>query len=238
LSTTAITPSDVVALARRTPLTRPAVADLAKKVGAPLAREAAPVALESAGAPAAMVLAFVAAAGGEALEPALTRALIPEVLSIDQVGPLVFATKGAELDALIGFLDDKTGDLELEALAMLFAADLVKQRELETPRTLLIRGRWLARHQLLGDASVYLGAATLRLQNADLSSLATPHANRARRSKKLVDEALGTARIPPLDVLPDAEAGRLSSGFTVKHATPMAGRNDPCPCGSGKKYKK
>ena len=25
---------------------------------------------------------------------------------------------------------------------------------------------------------------------------------------------------------------------TVKHAGPVIGRNDPCPCGSGKKYKK
>jgi uncharacterized protein YecA (UPF0149 family) len=25
---------------------------------------------------------------------------------------------------------------------------------------------------------------------------------------------------------------------TVKHDQPKVGRNDPCPCGSGKKYKK
>ena len=28
------------------------------------------------------------------------------------------------------------------------------------------------------------------------------------------------------------------SGQTVRHAAPKAGRNDPCPCGSGKKFKK
>jgi len=27
-------------------------------------------------------------------------------------------------------------------------------------------------------------------------------------------------------------------GETVRHALPAVGRNDPCPCGSGKKYKK
>jgi len=27
-------------------------------------------------------------------------------------------------------------------------------------------------------------------------------------------------------------------GKTVRHETPKIGRNDPCPCGSGKKYKK
>ena len=27
-------------------------------------------------------------------------------------------------------------------------------------------------------------------------------------------------------------------GETVRHQLPSVGRNDPCPCGSGKKYKK
>jgi SEC-C motif-containing protein len=34
-------------------------------------------------------------------------------------------------------------------------------------------------------------------------------------------------------------AGHLDErGHTVRHETPRPGRNDPCPCGSGKKYKK
>lgn len=32
--------------------------------------------------------------------------------------------------------------------------------------------------------------------------------------------------------------GKPQSGTTVKHETPKTGRNDPCTCGSGKKYKK
>ncbi len=30
----------------------------------------------------------------------------------------------------------------------------------------------------------------------------------------------------------------VEKGVTVRHAEPKPGRNDPCPCGSGKKYKK
>jgi preprotein translocase subunit SecA len=33
-------------------------------------------------------------------------------------------------------------------------------------------------------------------------------------------------------------SGESASRQTVRHATPKVGRNDPCPCGSGKKYKK
>jgi len=32
--------------------------------------------------------------------------------------------------------------------------------------------------------------------------------------------------------------GRMPKPETVKRAQPKVGRNDPCPCGSGKKYKK
>ena len=32
--------------------------------------------------------------------------------------------------------------------------------------------------------------------------------------------------------------GEVPEPETVRHATPRVGRNDPCPCGSGRKYKK
>jgi preprotein translocase subunit SecA len=35
-----------------------------------------------------------------------------------------------------------------------------------------------------------------------------------------------------------ASAGAEAAGETVRRERPKVGRNDPCPCGSGKKYKK
>ena len=35
-----------------------------------------------------------------------------------------------------------------------------------------------------------------------------------------------------------AESGQAAKVETVVHEGPRVGRNDPCPCGSGKKYKK
>ncbi len=35
-----------------------------------------------------------------------------------------------------------------------------------------------------------------------------------------------------------SQSGGQASKQTVRHANPKVGRNDPCPCGSGKKYKK
>ncbi len=52
-------------------------------------------------------------------------------------------------------------------------------------------------------------------------------------SRKFVTQAAWDVTIPSSPV---AEA-TLGSGGTLKRALPKAGRNDPCPCGSGKKFK-
>ena len=38
-------------------------------------------------------------------------------------------------------------------------------------------------------------------------------------------------------ILPDAPMNTLASGTTMRRAVARVGRNEPCPCGSGKKYK-
>ncbi len=53
-----------------------------------------------------------------------------------------------------------------------------------------------------------------------------------------LEEFLGRVRRPPLSLLPEKPPPTEVSGFTVRRAVERVGRNDPCPCGSGKKYKK
>ncbi|MBW3595844.1 MAG: SEC-C domain-containing protein, partial [Planctomycetes bacterium] len=36
----------------------------------------------------------------------------------------------------------------------------------------------------------------------------------------------------------DAEYEAAPAATTIRHAAPRVGRNEPCPCGSGKKFKK
>ncbi len=229
--------AELVAIARQTPLTKSAVKELAKKATSQLAIAAANEALDAAGANAAMVLAFVAIAAGGKLPSALTRALLPEVSTLDHVGALAFATEGRALDVLIEFLDEKRGDLELECLILLLAAEELGDVR-PAPKTMLTRGRWLSRHKLSPEAAVFLGGAAIRIADRDLSSLSSPHIAKAKRAKRTIDDQLEVARSKPLELLSDVDGTRVSSGFTVKHETPSVGRNDPCPCGSGKKYKK
>ena len=240
--------AEIIALARQTPLTKPAVKELAKKTPPELALQAATEALDAAGANAAMVLAFTTISAGGKLTSSLTRSLLPEVSSLDHVGALVHATEGEPLDVLVDFLADKRGDLELDCLILLLAAEeLTKNGDgkngdgknaSDVPKTMLTRGRWLSRHKLSPEGAIFLGGAAIRIGDRDLSSVSSPHIAKAKRAKRVIDEQLEIAREKPLDVLSDVDGTRVSTGFTVKHETPSVGRNDPCPCGSGKKYKK
>ena len=60
----------------------------------------------------------------------------------------------------------------------------------------------------------------MNTQHAEANSMS----NQARESRQ---QATNTAM----------KSGRQGSSATVVRTTPKIGRNDPCPCGSGKKYK-
>lgn len=68
-----------------------------------------------------------------------------------------------------------------------------------------------------------------RLERASVAA-SFRHAVTLRRSFDFGDEGI------PLERLPDLRAA--ASGTPARSAVPKVGRNDPCPCGSGLKYKK
>jgi preprotein translocase subunit SecA len=65
------------------------------------------------------------------------------------------------------------------------------------------------------------------------SSAALPSAAAPRRARKMIESGGGTS--------PEVRASNgdgQPEGQPVRRSEPKVGRNDPCPCGSGKKYKK
>jgi len=52
------------------------------------------------------------------------------------------------------------------------------------------------------------------------------------------EQAAGPTGTGGVEVSPMAEASERGKRKPIKHTEPKVGRNDPCPCGSGKKYKK
>ena len=53
----------------------------------------------------------------------------------------------------------------------------------------------------------------------------------------LMENILAASLADPLGGLPERPPTPVQSGFTVRRAAPKLGRNDPCHCGSGRKYK-
>jgi len=138
----------------------------------------------------------------------------------------------------------KTGlmGIEREAAALVVAAAWSKEHpELALPPGLISQARLLARQV----EDNFLAASTLMvlanlLGDEGLKSLLKGHGvpEHPILEKPFLEEFLGRIRRPPLELLPEAPPPAVISGFTVRRAAERIGRNEPCPCGSGKKYKK
>jgi uncharacterized protein len=64
-------------------------------------------------------------------------------------------------------------------------------------------------------------------------------ANSPAEARSTVCRQMGSLVIAAHDsFLPYREASAIAQGSPVRRSTPRVGRNEPCPCGSGKKYKK
>jgi len=230
------TDEELRAAARRIPLVQSTVAEWAKRHSAEQLSGALAEALSSAGVHAATVLAVAATSRGALLDSEVVRRLLPEVDSIMLFGPLVFATGGDRVELLLRFLDDGAGAWEREALAILLATDQPFAER--PPHRLVTHARRLARKNLGRSAALVFGAGASRLGDPHLDALAPRYIELGRREAAVVASTLEAARRAPLDALPTAAPPRISSGYTIRNEGPSVGRNDACPCGSGKKYKK
>jgi len=93
------------------------------------------------------------------------------------------------------------------------------------------RGNYLAQAQLLALAGI-LDSEQLRTLIPDAhGSLASIGSD-----LMLTYEKLASVRV--IDEVPETPETPFSIGTTKRRAVPRISRNDPCPCGSGKKYKK
>jgi SEC-C motif len=227
---------ELLAAARRTSLIQSGVIDFAECHPLERILAASTHALASAGAEAALVLAVAASHRGVPLDPEVVRGLLPEVDDDALVGPLVYAAGGDRVELLIRFLEDGAGTWEREALALLLAADLLDGQP--APKRLLTAARRLARRSLSIMAGLRLGAGAARLADPHLDTLAGHYIAVARTGEAAIRSILEVSRRRPLEVLPTVPPPRITSGYTVRNEACSVGRNDPCPCGSGKKYKK
>lgn len=160
-------------------------------------------------------------------------------------------SRQAAIDALHRHFEDCVENQDLEMLAPLACqlGDLAAEGSLETIRSAYQRG--LVDESIVDfaflESQIELGEETVEQELnycrpigmpdtiAELSHWAAfdeepPHSTRLSNPEP--------ARVPPPPHRPPDDSGRSPAAAATIIAGPKVGRNDPCPCGSGKKFKK
>jgi hypothetical protein len=229
---------DLLPLAAATPRAKGPIEALARLAPPEQFVEALERALERRDVHAATILAMATGVAGGRIPAPLVVRLAPDVDHIGYLLPLAGLVEGDRLAALLDLV--ATDRLSWEREAMLLYAAVRLLDGAEPPARLIARLRSLLREPLSPQAALIADMSVATLDHPEVNAVA---GERARAAGKMVNQGKSGAALwqlfdgPTVDALP-VEAEEVFSGFTVVRSEPKVGRNDPCPCGSGRKYKK
>ncbi len=195
------------------------------------AREALGLAFETHEIDGATTLALILLAQGEHPPATAVERIFPDAID-ERAAQVLVASHPDKLAILERLLSSRRLDRYQLASAAALCTHLSPSgpwpaRLIETLRTLArARTGWIGEN--------LARQAALRIQDPHLDELY----GLDRASERLEDLFPNLGAQPGIDSLPATRSNVVASGFTARRATPKVGRNDPCPCGSGKKYKK
>jgi hypothetical protein len=158
------------------------------------------------------------------------------------LGRVAFLCEGNVGEALVEAVHERQLLGERAAAALLLAAQwCLDPPEQALPERLVPLARTLARHS--GDDFMKQTALMILANLTHDEDLRSILQDKMFESNPAFEEAmrhllLEETRRPLLESLPEKAPPAVISGYTVRRAVPRLGRNDPCHCGSGKKYKK
>ncbi len=228
---------NLIAKARSLPLARNTISTFSTSAPLPSMREALARAVGETDIAAATALALAIGASGQTIDAAIGIRLLPDLESMAFFPAIAGIAEGDRLSMLLDVVEQGHLSWQRHALALFLATNLI---EGEPPRRLIKAIRSLAREPIGHDARLLLSVAALVINDPGINKLTEddlPLAEIARENgfeRRLLDLFHG----PVLDSLPEEAARVIASGFTAVRTEPKVGRNDPCPCGSGQKYKK
>ncbi len=163
-------------------------------------------------------------------------ALLPDA---DALAIAAGHVQGDVAAALLGAIDDRGLGYEREPTALLLAELWCRRKGVARPARLLPEARIRARRVLTQEGEDAMVALHGLLDDPDLATLLegllvadvkdAARAFTSRLVERLVD--------PPATHLPERARKERKTTSSVRRATDKVGRNDPCWCGSGKKYK-
>jgi hypothetical protein len=218
------------------PFVRGAIEGLASSTPAPLLRRGFERALEACGPDAARNLGFALAARGEAIPYEPLARLAFETGALLLLMPLIATVEGDPVELILGAVEGDHMSYERKAMALFFAFELAGRKA--SPR-LLSALRSVARATLDPHTGLFVGVAAQLSEDPALIRLSRHLAPPLPKEEleRTAAEFAGDLLSAPLRAVPEKELPR-GPVYTVVRTAPRVGRNDPCPCGSGRKYKK
>ncbi|MCU0788956.1 MAG: SEC-C domain-containing protein [Verrucomicrobia bacterium] len=188
-------------------------------------------------------LMFAMVAGGRRIEARVLPGVLPLLKELNAVVVVALQARGEVAEKLMAAIESGILGWEREAVLLLIAGWICVQGdpERELPSHLIPKARSLARDVRGGwEASLPLfalaqitGDQGLQKVLEDLIPPPPPGV-----IQTTLEYLIERPAADPLGGLPEQMDRVLASGAPLRRAVAKVGRNDPCPCGSGKKYKK
>ncbi len=164
------------------------------------------------------------------------------------IGNMMMKAQGDVPEPVLDAIENTRLSPTSEAVALMVMEDWCREhRAGKLPELLIPTARKLARRDgLTNEATAYLMTLAFRTNDAGLLAIvkgwfaqATPDKRAAveKSAQALGEGVLQQCRRPILEIVGVKSSNTLSRGGTMRRAVARIGRNEPCPCGSGKKYK-
>jgi len=230
---------EIIDAARRARATAPAVRRLAARLENPAEIPALiDRALATADPETAVRLMLAAALAGSSPTADQVGRVLPVMDRVDRMPVLVGCATGDRPAMLLDLVELGRLSTERDALALLLAAELMG--DAPPPPRLLVHLRLVGRRVLDFASRTLVGLAARDIDDPGVREVLADciAAAETPAGQVMADEMSRLLRGPVDAVLPASAAPKVVSGFTARRAVERVGRNEPCPCGSGKKYKK
>ncbi|MGA2853815.1 MAG: SEC-C metal-binding domain-containing protein, partial [Verrucomicrobiota bacterium] len=188
-------------------------------------------------------LMFAMVAGGRNIEARVLPGVLPLMNQLDGVSLVALQARGEVVETLLAAVESGIMGWEREAVLLLIAGWICLNREPKRalPTNLIPKARLLAR-EVTGGREALLPLFALAhitgnkaLQTVLEELISPPPLDVIETALEFI---IKKPDADPLGILPEQMDRVISASGTLRRAAAKVGRNDPCPCGSGKKYKK
>lgn len=175
--------------------------------------------------------------------PLDARHLIIGAGQFDDIGLMITIAghcHGQLAEAMMTALRSGHMSWERETLALIIAAWHCREKKCSLPDGLVTEARLLARRVTNREARTLLLAAAHLMDDDGLWEILDPDSSPVTRSlaELSAEDIIHHLQRPVMDTIPELPPPVVLQGGTIKRAAARIGRNEPCHCGSGKKYKR